>query len=250
MGRYESGIIWFDDERFIGSEITFQQPHLSSWKLERKIIEHEDLEVEEFASPGCSEARAVFICKSRDGSKEAIMRIRMQIPYTSTLGRTATSRAKQATHGLPPIARMEIKALEALTNAKCSSAPKLLAWKVDKQDWDSWVPGGYLVYVLMEKLPGIIVDDFFGLDRQERDEMRRCLKRAWLECMECGVINIDEGLRNVLWDKENRKCYIIDFEMWKTPTERDAWGDDYYIGWNLAMARGKASLDDMSTWKL
>lgn len=75
----------------------------------------------------------------------------------------------------------EIEALETLTTAGCSRAPTLYSWYQGKQDWESWVPDGYVVYILMEKLPGIVVMDFFGdLDRKERDQFRESFKEAWM----------------------------------------------------------------------
>lgn len=46
MGRYKSGITWFKDNAFLGSEIQFSK-NASRWKLERKIIEHEYCQTEE-----------------------------------------------------------------------------------------------------------------------------------------------------------------------------------------------------------
>jgi hypothetical protein len=82
MPRYKSGITWFEKERYIGTEVTF--PGLSSsWRIERKIIEHEFCETERYAGKYkqvSSEARAVFICSNVDEAfpTEAILKIRMQ----------------------------------------------------------------------------------------------------------------------------------------------------------------------------
>lgn len=82
MPRYNSNIKWFDEEQFLGSIITFPGSSQPTWKLERKIIEHEFCEDEEDAKePGmASEARAVFVCSSlgQSSPKEAIVKIRMQ----------------------------------------------------------------------------------------------------------------------------------------------------------------------------
>ncbi|KAH8811666.1 hypothetical protein F5884DRAFT_855005 [Xylogone sp. PMI_703] len=247
-GSYTSNIDWFDDDVYIGSEITFQEPQPSKWKIERKISSHDYFEGEaDVKNLGLeSEGRA---------------------------GKPSSSKAKQAKDTMSAMAEMEIEALEILTKAGCSCTPTLFAWKQDKQKGpDAWVPGGYIVYILMEKLPGITVDNFyFDLGREERDVLRGYFKVAWLyvlssiklfiqmsslqqipiirECMKCGVINSDRAIRNLLWDKENKKCYIIDFEIWQRPTEKHAWCDGLYIAWNLAMVCGGNSAD-MSTWEL
>lgn len=78
------------------------------------------------------------------------------------------------------------------------------------------------------------------------------MSKVWTirECFGCGRVNSDEGVRNLLWDSETGKCYIVD---WEDRTESGMygyyWGDTHYIGWNLA-EQGNGSLDDMSSWVL
>jgi hypothetical protein len=43
-----------------------------------------------------------------------------------------------------------------------------------------WVPGGYLGFVLMTKLPGQRVDRIEDLNPREREDMRRAFKKAWV----------------------------------------------------------------------
>lgn len=129
-----------------------------------------------------------------------------------------------------PFARDEVSALESLTKQGCTSAPTLLSWKLEKQGPRMWVPGGPIVFILMEKLPGIcpgdgVVDIFLSLKREERDELREAFKRAWLyvtscreqvvwilindddsrECASYGLINSDASLNNLMWDREKKK---------------------------------------------
>jgi hypothetical protein len=86
---------------------------------------------------------------------------------------------------LTAMASNEIEALQILTRAGCSSTPSLFAWKQDKQGWESWVPEGYVFYILMEKLTGIVVNNFYrDLDRKERDELRESFKGAWYVFLE------------------------------------------------------------------
>lgn len=74
---------------------------------------------------------------------------------------------------------MELKALEQLTRERCSSAPKLLKYKQDRQDRDMSVPGGYIVYILMDRLPGVRLNDFWARDATERQEIRDAFKVAY-----------------------------------------------------------------------
>ena len=90
-------------------------------------------------------------------------------------------RAKQATSEMIVQSKMEVEALSILTNAGCSSTPALFSWVQKQQDSDLWVPGGYILYILMEKLPGVNPAPIFRhMDRQERDDLRAAFKTAWL----------------------------------------------------------------------
>jgi hypothetical protein len=76
-------------------------------------------------------------------------------------------RMKQATLDLSELPRMGIEALSILTKANCSSTPALLDWQCEGQDAHMWVPGGYNVYILMEKLPAVDPSRFYWrLDRK------------------------------------------------------------------------------------
>ena len=102
-----------------------------------------------------------------------------RVPNIGTETRHAKERAKQARIIPEPATQDEVKALQMLTQAACSSSPTLLAWKHERQSADMWLPGGYIVYILMNKLPGIRIESIELLPRQERDELRKSFKDAW-----------------------------------------------------------------------
>lgn len=81
--------------------------------------------------------------------------------------------------------KMEITALRRLTRAKCPYSPKLLSILRKKQDSTMWVPGGWLIFILMEKVPGGPLDNFWkpskerpAMTRYQRDEVRKGFKEA------------------------------------------------------------------------
>jgi hypothetical protein len=85
MGRIPSGITWFDDDDFLGAEVVFEKPSYSSWRLDQKVIENENYEIEEDVTAGCaySEATAVYFCsstgeKNKGFPSSAVIKIRMQ----------------------------------------------------------------------------------------------------------------------------------------------------------------------------
>ncbi|KAL1998286.1 hypothetical protein VTN02DRAFT_6464 [Thermoascus thermophilus] len=251
--RIQSGITWFDDDDFINSTVSF--PSESTWKLERKLQENEYYIPKDTAQiDGLgSEARAVFIGSklSGDGPQEAIIKIRMQIPWMGTVTKKPLIRAKQATPEMIAQSKMEVETLSILTNAHCSCTPALFSWVKKQQGNDQWVPGGYILYILMEKLPGVNPAPIYDhMTRQERDDLRAAFKAAWLECVACGVVHGDPAIRNLLWDRATKKCYLIDFEVYRRPTQRSIWRNHLYITWNLAQADFDADQDDMCTWQL
>lgn len=83
----------------------------------------------------------------------------------------------------------EIEQLERVTKAGSQITPKLLSVKIEPQDetliWEHyadegcddirwWMPGGYVVYILMEKLPAVALTyhSFWELEYAEREEIR------------------------------------------------------------------------------
>jgi hypothetical protein len=56
----------------------------------------------------------------------------------------------------------------------------MLDWKQEIQSADMWLPDGYIVYILMNKLPGIRMNSLSILPCQERHELRESFKAAWL----------------------------------------------------------------------
>ncbi|KAJ5613622.1 hypothetical protein N7528_007276 [Penicillium herquei] len=250
---------WFEDDEYIGSEVSF--PCGSIWKLETKIHEHayQHTQYDWESIQLTSEARGVFTCSkvSGDGPSTAIIKIRLQIPWLRTARKRSETRAKQSTSNIPATFDLEVEALSKLTQAGCSSTPALYSSKKDQQTWDELVPGGYKLFILMEKLRGSpdAVDLFFTAKRRdsrlERDNLRKAFKKAWLETLRCGVVHSDDAIRNLIWDSENNKCYIVDWERWRAPREgKTVWKDRLYISFNLAQIGPSWNYDDMSDWIL
>lgn len=81
--------------------------------------------------------------------------------------------------------KMEVTALKRLTRMKCSYTPKLLSILRQEQDSTMWVPGGWLIFILMEKVPGVPLDNLWNstkerpaMTRSQRDEVREAFKEA------------------------------------------------------------------------
>jgi hypothetical protein len=197
----KSHITWFDEDDWIGTEIVFETPHASRWRVDQKLSESEDcvteLDVQECSMQ--SSARGVFVCSSTDDpGKEAAVKIRMQyipspflpkflltnlyrIPYFKTAYKRPSKRAEQAKPEVQPQTEEEVCALKRLTAAGCSSTPTFFAWKHETQGDDGWVPGGYIDYILMERVPGSRPNYWSqDMDKEERAELRKAFKPAWM----------------------------------------------------------------------
>ncbi|KAF2785889.1 hypothetical protein K505DRAFT_261098 [Melanomma pulvis-pyrius CBS 109.77] len=135
----------------------------------------------------------------------------------------------------------EIKALTHLRREGCKSTPHLLGHVANPMEEEEGIDEqkmaeGYAVFILMTKLPGERIDyhKYWKLSKTQRDEIRAAFKEALLEVFSHHIYPDDCALRNILWDEEARKCYIVDFEDYsvvKTPSE---FKDDYFRYWELA----------------
>jgi hypothetical protein len=57
----------------------------------------------------------------------------------------------------------ETNTLKKLSEAGCSSTPRLLAYQRLTQNDEMWLPGGYVVFILIQLMPGISLEDFWDL---------------------------------------------------------------------------------------
>lgn len=117
----------------------------------------------------------------------------------------------------------EIRILKGLTEHGCSCTPKLLDYCIVDQTDDEYVPGGYIVLVLMEKLPGRNLTNFPMFPLEKRDEVRIafgkairydplfysgdicCLLKLSRKFHTLGYWHGNADRRNVLWDEENHR---------------------------------------------
>lgn len=80
---------------------------------------------------------------------------------------------------------MEETALKELTRLQCPYTPKLYSLSEREQDLSMWVPGGWLILILIEKLPGQPPWNFWcetkdgpAMTLPQRNEVRTAFKEA------------------------------------------------------------------------
>lgn len=87
-------------------------------------------------------------------------------------------RAQQAAEP-PEHTQIEARALADLTEKGCTATPKLLYHQTMKQTERLPVPGGYVIIILMEKVPGTCVYDIWkGMEESEKDLLRASFKES------------------------------------------------------------------------
>ncbi|KAF2681114.1 hypothetical protein K458DRAFT_256979, partial [Lentithecium fluviatile CBS 122367] len=114
----------------------------------------------------------------------------------------------------------EIKALNHIKKMGCEHSPYSLNFCTDTVRFGIdplEMTGGYVAFILMTKVPGEqLANDYWNRALEERDKILAAFKDALLQLPRFVYQNRIEPLntarRNIVWDKDERKCYIVDFE--------------------------------------
>ncbi|KAJ5176616.1 uncharacterized protein N7482_002493 [Penicillium canariense] len=206
---------WFRKGIERGTIITLDQPGRSRWQILEKLNENDfqlweaEYNRGERFSLGVTKLR----CRDLRDHKEAFMRIYLQVPYRGTEMDDADTRAKQATTLQP----RELLAYEDLTWHDLGFTPKLLGSKTSTQDKWGPVPGGYAVYLVWEKVPGVRLGTkdgsnvFWALDHAEREEIRLQFVKNFHALEAIGYQNDTPALSSLVWDKDSKTLYFIGF---------------------------------------
>ena len=153
-----------------------------------------------------AESRVVFSCRrlssssqqNGDGGEEYIMKVKVQIP-------TDLEPDPERQAGPSDTTARELKALELFRDQKTQYAPHLVAFKQDVQLENGKLPGGYITYTVMTKMPGKNLYPgwkYWDLQPSDRDQIIPKFLKALRAIYALGVEPIDRGLRNVIWEKE------------------------------------------------
>ncbi|EEP82855.1 predicted protein [Uncinocarpus reesii 1704] len=107
---------------------------------------------------------------------------------------------------------VEMANLRKLAELGCTCTPKVLDTSFYVQHEQDPVPGGFAAICVLEKLPGHDLSNFGDLPMSERDQVRLAFAKSIREFYSFGFEHRDEARRNLIWDRVNQKCYIIDLE--------------------------------------
>lgn len=152
-----------------------------TWEIVEKLDEKASSRFEQDITDGMSPAFVAgkFLCRPSDAEGPlALMRIYQQIPWIGTKWRKASVRAAQAAEPFEP---RELLALKNFKERNCKAVPDLLGYQFGKQDEEDIVPGGFVTYVVWEKVPGEPLDftRFWNSLFSEREEIRAKFRKIY-----------------------------------------------------------------------
>lgn len=128
---------------------------------------------------GSAKTVGKFLCHlAEDPNQIAFMRIYQQIPITGTEDADHATLARQA---VSPGVCGELECFKLLQTGRCSAVPRFLGHVESTQGDDDLVPGGYIRYLVWEKVPGgpLTKEFFWGLDITSRKDIRSKFRAAY-----------------------------------------------------------------------
>ncbi|OAL37465.1 hypothetical protein AYO20_03314 [Fonsecaea nubica] len=145
-----------------------------------------------------AEARVVLTCRPCSGDCSPVDEYVMKIKIHTTTAH-------------------ELQALEKFRDTDSACTPVLVNFKKAVQPVEGPLPGGYLTFLVMTKMPGDSLFNmyYWGMATEERHDITQKFLVALRWIYAQGIEPVDCGLRNILWDPETKKCSIIDFELWR-----------------------------------
>ncbi|OOQ87318.1 hypothetical protein PEBR_17817 [Penicillium brasilianum] len=211
---------WFRKGVDPGTIISLDQPVPSRWKVIEKLSENDGqlTEAEYRRGERLSYATTQLLCCDPRHTKHlAFMRIYLQVPYSGSETEDADTRAKQAITHIP----RELLAYQDLTTQDLGFTPKLLGYKISTQDKSGFVPGGFAVWLVWEKVPGVRLseNEFWALQHPEREEIRQYFVKNIQAIYAIGYLPDTSWLTSLVWNKDSKTLYFIGFRLRCTITK-------------------------------
>ncbi|EFR01383.1 hypothetical protein MGYG_04390 [Nannizzia gypsea CBS 118893] len=206
---FDDYVIWSADD---GTE----------WQIKKKLSE-----------------RASFYPAENNGEltwNGCIVKIRLQVPPEYPASLKPESRRNFASIETSHFIDMEIASLRHFNKVGSKATPRIIHLKRSLQRDHYPVPGGYIVFIIMEKVPGITLSEFWSYDLAKRDKIRAAFRETLTEiCRNHGFIG-DPHLGNIIYDEKKNKCWIVDYEDIYICKDRKpkTFSEHVYLYWGLA----------------
>ncbi|KAJ5164895.1 uncharacterized protein N7500_006725 [Penicillium coprophilum] len=207
-----------------------------SWIITEKLSERAIHLTQEDLDMGSGSPMTVgkFLCYlEEDPAQIAFMRIYYQIPITGTEDADLATLAQQIQ---PHEVCGELEAFKALMSQGCSSTPRLLGYCERTQGEPDLVPGGYVKYLVWEKVPGepLTEELFWSLDPLVREDIRAKFQAAFEEVLRCGVKPQQSRISKIIYDQSTGDVRISGFRRGWPIRDQLQWSDTRYIAYMLA----------------
>ncbi|OJZ81913.1 hypothetical protein ASPFODRAFT_37062 [Aspergillus luchuensis CBS 106.47] len=245
---------WFSQEEIgPGSKIKL----INEWVVQEVFSEHtfQHDHDDYLASVGPSWTAIRLLVEKKGSRTKAYMRIYKQIMNGGTEAESARMRARQANTSWCPV---ELKVYRSLPKKRPLIVPRLLEERVAKQDESGCVPGGFLIYVVWEIVPGIQLGDssgsnvFWALDRPERDAIREKFKGGRMHLYDWGYYPHPGCGQNLVWHAQTSTLYFVGWFLAYKNDEKKPWTPRFWYFWDLTGPATKSDRsmtpDDTWTW--
>lgn len=91
------------------------------------------------------------------------------------------------------------------------SSPTSWATMEGKQSEDGMVPGGYITYVIWDKVPGepLSSEEFWNLDFESRQGIRAIFREVFPKLKKCGYLPLMTTMSKIIYDKTTGKMCAL-----------------------------------------
>ncbi|KAJ5713699.1 uncharacterized protein N7483_010880 [Penicillium malachiteum] len=248
-----SGTGFFPPPRYsLGAVFKFQYPTDSEWTITAKKSQknHQLGEKDAQNLDNYSYSTATFMVKSNLDAREGFMRVYVQVPHEGQEFFPREERAKQAATS----SHREVSAMKAFHAKESTITPQIFGLEEATQDDEGFVPGGYVIHMVTQRLSGTrLADDllapgyghlntfFQKFTRIQRDKIRVCFDNEFLKLLAMGWLPDFEWATHLIWNESLSTLHFFDFrcaynrsEDYLQPialktTKLDTWSD-----WGLA----------------
>ncbi|KAI5304062.1 hypothetical protein KEM56_006890 [Ascosphaera pollenicola] len=181
----------------------------TTWRLGPVFTEYKheamwDSEYECYVAEVVAICTAVQVGKNQMLGKQGIARIRLQIPNENG------SKPKPVYYSWHTFS--EARALQHFKKNGFDHAPKLLALIRKEQENGDHLAGGYLWYVITERVPGLNMFGFSTMPMSERNDVRIALCRATMALHSLGCTYGQTRRTNLLWNNDSKKIWFDHLE--------------------------------------
>ncbi|KAF4770945.1 hypothetical protein HAV15_012436 [Penicillium sp. str.  len=143
------------------------------------------------------------------------------------------TRAKQAVP-MKPIT--ELVALKRLKKMGCDVVLDLLGFQEETQGPDGFVPGGFITFVVWEKVAGepLGYDEFWNMNYNMRDSIRRKFRATYPKLLHGGIKPCIQSTSKLIVDTSTEEMHISGFSQAAFIEPTEEWSDANFALFGLA----------------